>query len=85
MATVVDNMGQLENENNVSSNKLETATGSSDLASDNDANIYPDSFVGKDGTELNSEPCIKGRTAARNIVRGLFFQRNLWPMSSSKS
>ena len=77
MATLLDDMGQLQNENNVSDSeedKLETASESSDeiyhLASDSDVNICPDSFVGKDGSEWSSEPCIKGRTAARNIIKG---------------
>ena len=77
MATFVDDMGPLENKNNVSDSeedKSETASESSDeiydLVSESDLNICSDSFVGKDGTEWISEPCIKSRTAARNIIIG---------------
>ena len=53
MATFVDDMDPLENENNVSDNeesKLKTASESSneiyDLVSDSDVSICPDSFAG---------------------------------------
>ena len=62
MTTFVNDMGPLENENNVSDSeedKLETNSESSDeiydLASDSDVNIRPGSFVEKDGTEWSSE------------------------------
>ena len=66
MATFVDDMSPLENENNVldsEEDKLETASESSDeiydLVSDSGVKIYPDPFVGNCGTEWTLSHVLK--------------------------